>query len=97
MILKLMKIYKNRPINNMTYTVFSKNNCSFCDRAINLIEDNDHAVIIKKIDEDQAFFLEYSIQNYINHLVLFRPSHHWDRLMGILPVQILEYWPFDQK
>ena len=58
MILKLMKIYKNRPINNMTYTVFSKNNCSFCDRAINLIEDNDHAVIIKKIDEDQAFFLE---------------------------------------
>ncbi len=56
--LKLMKILKNRPMDNMTYTVFSKKNCSFCDRAVNLIEDNDHVVVIKKIDEDQASFME---------------------------------------
>ena len=40
------------------YTVYSKKNCSFCDRAIMLLEDRDHKVVIKKIDEDISFFTE---------------------------------------
>ena len=38
--------------NNSTYTVYSKKNCSFCDRAIILLQDRDHHVVIKKIDEE---------------------------------------------
>ncbi len=40
------------------YTVYSKKNCSFCDRAVMLLEDRDHKVVIKKIDEDISFFTE---------------------------------------
>ena len=35
------------------YTVYSKKNCSFCDRAIMLLEDRDHEVVVKKIDEHE--------------------------------------------
>ncbi len=45
-------------VNNYTYTVFSKKNCSFCDRAVNLIEDRHQDVIVKKVDEDQTFLEE---------------------------------------
>ena len=43
---------------SLLYTVYSKNNCSFCDRAITLLEDLNHQVIVKKIDEDIAYFTE---------------------------------------
>ena len=43
------------------YTVYSKNNCSYCDRAIYLIEDQGFQVQIKKIDENNcAFSLEFN-------------------------------------
>lgn len=41
-----------------TYTVYSKKNCSFCDRAIILLRDRDHHVVVKKIDEDISYFNE---------------------------------------
>ena len=40
------------------YTVYSKNNCSYCDRAIHLIEDQGLQVQIKKIDENNEYFQE---------------------------------------
>ena len=40
------------------YTVFSKNNCSYCVRAINLIRDNNLQVVVKKVDESDEFFAE---------------------------------------
>ena len=40
------------------YTVFSKKNCSFCDRAIMLIEDKGYKVQVKKIDEVVDHFQE---------------------------------------
>ena len=40
------------------YTVFSKNNCSYCARAIHLIEDQGFQVQIKKIDENNEYFQE---------------------------------------
>ena len=44
--------------NQFTYTVYSKKNCSFCDRAIILLQDRDHHVVVKKIDEDISYFAE---------------------------------------
>jgi thioredoxin reductase (NADPH) len=41
-----------------TYTVYSKKNCSFCDRAILLLEDLNYEVVVKKIDEDISHFNE---------------------------------------
>ena len=43
---------------SLIYTVYSKKNCSFCDRAITLLEDLNHQVIVKKIDEDIPHFTE---------------------------------------
>ena len=40
------------------YTVFSKNNCSYCVRAIDLIRSNNFQVVVKKIDESDEFFAE---------------------------------------
>ena len=40
------------------YTVFSKNNCSYCVRAIELIRSNNFQVVVKKIDESDEFFAE---------------------------------------
>ena len=40
------------------YTVYSKNNCSYCDGAIHLIEDQGFQVQIKKIDENNEYFQE---------------------------------------
>ena len=40
------------------YTVYSKNNCSYCDRAIDLIEHQGFQVQIKKIDENNEYFQE---------------------------------------
>ena len=40
------------------YTVFSKNNCSYCVRAIDLIQSNNFQVVVKKIDESDEFFAE---------------------------------------
>ena len=40
------------------YTVFSKNNCSYCVRAIDLIRNNNLQVVVKKIDESEQFFAE---------------------------------------
>ena len=40
------------------YTVFSKNNCSYCVRAIDLIRNNNLQVVVKKIDESDEFFAE---------------------------------------
>ena len=41
-----------------TYTVYSKRNCSFCVRAIDLIEHQGFQVQVKKIDEDSESFQE---------------------------------------
>ena len=51
---KVTKIQNNQ----FTYTVYSKKNCSFCDRAIILLQDRDHHVVVKKIDEDISYFAE---------------------------------------
>ena len=40
------------------YTVYSKKNCSFCDRAVVLLEDLNLQVVVKKIDEDITHFTE---------------------------------------
>ena len=40
------------------YTVYSKKNCSFCDKAINYLLDNDHHVKVKKIDEEIVYLKE---------------------------------------
>ena len=40
------------------YTVFSKNNCPYCVRTINLIRDNNLQVVVKKVDESDEFFAE---------------------------------------
>ena len=40
------------------YTVYSKRNCSYCVRAIELLESKGLQHTIKKIDEDQSLFLE---------------------------------------
>ena len=44
--------------NQFTYTVYSKKNCSFCDRAIIFLQDRDHHVVVKKIDEDISYYSE---------------------------------------
>ena len=44
--------------NQFTYTVYSKKNCSYCDRAIILLQDQDYHVVVKKIDEDLSYFTE---------------------------------------
>ena len=41
-----------------TYTVYSKRNCSFCVRAIDLIEHQGFQVQVKKIDENSEYFQE---------------------------------------
>ena len=41
-----------------TYTVYSKKNCSFCDKAINYLLDNEHLVKVKKIDEEIVYLKE---------------------------------------
>ena len=40
------------------YTVYSKRNCSFCVRAIDLIEHQGFQVQVKKIDENSEYFQE---------------------------------------
>ena len=40
------------------YTVYSKRNCSYCVRAIELLESKGLTHDVKKIDEDQNLFLE---------------------------------------
>ena len=40
------------------YTVYSKRNCSYCIRAIELLESKGFEHVVKKIDEDQSLFLE---------------------------------------
>ena len=40
------------------YTVYSKKNCSFCVRAVHLIENQGFKVQVKKIDEVKEYFLE---------------------------------------
>ena len=44
--------------NHITFTVYSKKNCSFCDRAIMLLEERAYQVVVKKIDEDISHFTE---------------------------------------
>lgn len=41
-----------------TYTVYSKKNCSFCVRAVHLIENQGFKVQVKKIDEVKEYLLE---------------------------------------
>ena len=41
-----------------TYIVYSKRNCSFCVRAIDLIEYQGFQVQVKKIDENSEYFQE---------------------------------------
>lgn len=43
---------------SLIYTVYSKKNCSFCDRAVILLEDLNHQVVVKKIDEDSTHLAE---------------------------------------
>ena len=45
---------KNQPMSE--YTVYSKKNCSYCVRAIELLESKGLSHDVKKIDEDQNLF-----------------------------------------
>ena len=56
--MKRLKKVTKKQNSSLIYTVYSKKNCSFCDRAITLLEDLNHQVIVKKIDEDIAHFTE---------------------------------------
>ena len=47
---------KNQPMSE--YTVYSKRNCSYCVRAIELLESKGLTHDVKKIDEDQNLLLE---------------------------------------
>tara|TARA_B100000941_G_scaffold266618_1_gene222040 strand:- start:1994 stop:2224 length:231 start_codon:yes stop_codon:yes gene_type:complete len=40
------------------FTVYSKKNCSFCDRAVALLEHENLPYIVKKVDEDPNYFHE---------------------------------------
>lgn len=40
------------------YTVYSKKNCSYCVRAIALLEAKNMSYVVKKIDEEIEFFKE---------------------------------------
>ena len=40
------------------FTVYSKKNCSFCDRAVALLERENLAYVVKKVDEDPNYFHE---------------------------------------
>ena len=53
---KILKKKKNQPMSE--YTVYSKRNCSYCVRAIELLESKGLTHDVKKIDEDQNLFLE---------------------------------------
>ena len=44
--------------NSLTYTVYSKKNCSFCDKAIMLLKDLNYHIVVKKIDEDISYYSE---------------------------------------
>ena len=44
--------------NSEIYTVYSKKNCSFCVRAVHLIENQGLKVQLKKIDEVKEYLLE---------------------------------------
>lgn len=37
-----------------TYIVYSKNGCSWCDKAIDLLKQQGKTVLIKKFDEDSS-------------------------------------------
>ena len=54
---RLKKVTKKRN-SSLIYTVYSKKNCSFCDRAVVLLEDLNLQVVVKKIDEDITHFTE---------------------------------------
>jgi len=55
MMKKILK-KKNQPMSE--YTVYSKRNCSYCVRAIELLESKGLTHDVKKIDENQNLFLE---------------------------------------
>ena len=44
--------------NSEIYTVYSKKNCSYCVRAVHLIENQGFEVEVKKIDEVNEYLLE---------------------------------------
>ena len=44
--------------NSEIYTVYSKKNCSYCVRAVHLIENQGCEVQVKKIDEVNEYLLE---------------------------------------
>ena len=56
--LKRLKKVKKKQNSSLIYTVYSKKNCSFCDRAVVLLEDLNLQVVVKKIDEDITHFTE---------------------------------------
>lgn len=56
MMKKILKKKMSQPMSE--YTVYSKRNCSYCVRAIKLLESKGLTHDVKKIDEDQSLFLE---------------------------------------
>ena len=56
--LKRLKKVTKKQNSSLIYTVYSKKNCSFCDRAVVLLEDLNLQVVVKKIDEDITHFTE---------------------------------------
>ena len=56
--LKRLKKVTKKLNSSLIYTVYSKKNCSFCDRAVVLLEDLNLQVVVKKIDEDIKHFTE---------------------------------------
>ena len=43
------------------YTLYSKKNCSYCVRAIALLEAKNMSYVVKKIDEEIEFFKEMQL------------------------------------
>lgn len=56
--MKRQKKMPKKTNSSFFYTVYSKKNCSFCDKAINYLLDNDHHVKVKKIDEEIVYLKE---------------------------------------
>ena len=56
--LKRMKKVTKKQNSSLIYTVYSKKNCSFCDRAVALLERENQAYVVKKVDEDLNYFHE---------------------------------------
>ena len=56
---KIQKSKRRQLLNK--YTIYSKKNCSYCDRAVALLETKNIPYEIKKIDENIDFYKEMKV------------------------------------